>query len=102
MTVDAAFKALADPHRRTILGLVWSEEMSASEIAGFFDISRQAVSQHIGVLIDAELLELRREGTKRMYRSRRERVAELRSELDHFWASGLARLKSDAEASRDT
>lgn len=97
MAIDAAFRAIADPHRRTILRLVSNEELSASEIAANFTISRQAVSQHIGVLTDSGLLELRRDGTKHMYRSRREGVAELRAHLDDFWGSGLARLKADAE-----
>lgn len=98
MAVAAGFRAIADPSRREILRLVWSREMSASDIASNFDLTRQAVSQHIGVLVDAGLLDMRREGTRRLYRSRQDRVAELRSFLDEFWLSGLERLKADAEA----
>jgi DNA-binding transcriptional ArsR family regulator len=97
--MDAAFKALAEPRRREILRLVWSEELTASEIAArFSDISRPAVSQHLGVLREAQLLCERRSGTRRYYRSNQHELARLRAFLDDYWSSGLERLKVAAES----
>lgn len=94
---DAVLKALAEPRRREILGLVRASEMTAGEIAGRFDVTRPAVSQHLTVLKDAGLLNERREGAKRIYSARPEGLAGLREFLDEFWDHGLARLKHEAE-----
>ena len=53
---------ITEPRRREILRLVWDQERSASEIASHFAISFGAVSQHLGVLRRAGLIEGRREG----------------------------------------
>jgi DNA-binding transcriptional ArsR family regulator len=96
---DTAFKALAEPRRREILRLVWSEEMPASHIAARFgDITRSAVSQHLGVLREAELILERREGTRRLYRANQAQMAQLRSFLDGYWTDSLDRLRDLAEA----
>jgi len=91
-------RALAEPRRRDILRLVRDDELSAGVIASNFDVSRPAISQHIGVLKDAGLLDERRDGTRRLYRVRAQGFAELREFLDDFWGEGLARLKSAVEA----
>lgn len=97
--MDAAFKALAEPRRRTILRLVWSQELPAAEIAEQFpDVSRPAISQHLTVLKDAELITERRDGTRRLYSANTATMAELRSFLDDYWTSGLERLRDVAEA----
>ena len=68
--MDTAFKALAEPRRREILRRVWTEELPAAQIAaGFDDVTRSAVSQHLGVLREAELVIERRDGTRRLYRA---------------------------------
>ena len=97
--MDTAFRALAEPRRREILRLVWSEEMPASHIAARFDdVTRSAVSQHLGVLREAELILERREGTRRLYRANHVEMARLRSFLDDFWSDSLQRLRDLAEA----
>jgi DNA-binding transcriptional ArsR family regulator len=96
--VEAAVRALAEPRRREILRLVRDGELSAGAIASHFDVSRPAISQHLGVLKDAGLLDERRDGTRRLYRARPEGLAELREFLDEFWEVGLARLKRAAES----
>jgi len=89
--------ALAEPRRREILSLVRDKEMSAGEIASRFDVSRPAVSQHLGVLREADLLGERREGARRIYRARPEGLAGLRDFLDGFWTERLERLRLAAE-----
>jgi DNA-binding transcriptional ArsR family regulator len=97
--MDVALKAIAEPRRREILRLVWSKELPATDIASHFrDITRSAVSQHLGVLRNANLVCERRDGTRRLYRANVEEIENLRSFLDEYWAGGLSRLKSAAEA----
>jgi DNA-binding transcriptional ArsR family regulator len=97
--VDAALKALAEPRRRAILRLVWSQELAATDIADRFrDVTRPAISQHLAVLKDANLVTERRDGTRRMYRANPQTMAELREFLDDYWTSGLERLRTAAEA----
>lgn len=101
--MDAALKALAEPRRREILRLVWSEELPASEIAARFrDVTRPAISQHLGVLREAGLVSERRVGTRRLYRSNQDQLDKLRSFLDEYWTSGLDRLREAAEAAEAT
>ena len=97
--MDAALKALAEPRRRAILRLVWSQELPATDIADQFrDVSRPAISQHLAVLKDAKLVNERRDGTRRLYRANTDTMAELRAFLDDYWTSGLERLRDVAEA----
>jgi DNA-binding transcriptional ArsR family regulator len=98
--VDAAARALAEPHRRAILRLVRDREMTVTEIAGHFDISRPAISQHLRILGEADLVDVRPEGTRRHYRARPEGLRELRGWLDEFWSSRLDDLKREVEQER--
>lgn len=99
--MDAALKALAEPRRRAILRLVWSEELPATEIADRFDdVTRSAISQHLSVLKAADLVSERRDGTRRLYRANTGTMSELRSFLDDYWTSGLGRLRDAAEAAQ--
>jgi DNA-binding transcriptional ArsR family regulator len=100
--VDDALRAVADPTRRAILRLVRDDELPAGQIATHFPaISRPAVSQHLRVLQDAGLLDVRRDGNRRLYRWRREGLRDVASFVasfvDDMWADGLARLKAAAE-----
>ncbi len=97
--MDAALKAMAEPRRREILRLVWSEELAASEIATHFEVTRSAISQHLGVLREAHLVAERRDGTRRLYLANRQEMARLREFLDSYWTDGLGRLRDAAEAS---
>ncbi|MFQ5970860.1 MAG: ArsR/SmtB family transcription factor [Alphaproteobacteria bacterium] len=96
--MDAALRAIADPTRRRILGLVWRDERTAGDIASRFDISQPAISQHLKVLLDAGLITLRRAGTRRYYRANHEAMAAVRQLLEAFWAERLTALKREAEA----
>jgi DNA-binding transcriptional ArsR family regulator len=98
--MQAALEALAEPRRRAILRLVRDDEATAGAIAERFadEVSRPAVSQHLRVLREADLVSERREGTRRWYRARPEGFDELRCWLEEFWAEALERLKVEAEA----
>ena len=97
--MDAALKALAEPRRREILRLVWMDELPAAEIAARFDdVTRSAVSQHLGVLREAEMVIERRDGTRRLYRANQDEMVRLRRFLDEYWTGSLQRLQSLAES----
>lgn len=91
-------EAIVEPRRREILRLVRKEELSAGEIASrFADVTRPAVSQHLRVLRDAELVCERRDGTRRLYRARPGGFGSLREFLDLFWEERLDVLREEAE-----
>jgi DNA-binding transcriptional ArsR family regulator len=97
--MDAALKALAEPRRREILKLVWSQELPATAIAQRFpEVSRPAVSQHLRVLKEADLIVERRDGTRRLYVANTSTMKDLRAFLDDYWTAGLDRLRDAAEA----
>jgi DNA-binding transcriptional ArsR family regulator len=97
IAMDAALRAIAEPRRRRILELVGDHELSAGEIASHFEVTRPAISQHLGVLKEAGLVDERRNGTQRLYRVRPQGLAELRAFLDSFWDEKLETLKREAE-----
>src|SRR5207237_8373916 len=95
--MEAALRAISATRRRQILSLVRDGELSAGEIAGHFDVTRPAVSQHLNVLKEAGLVSERRNGTKRLYRARPEGPAQLKAFLAEFWDERRDALKAEAE-----
>jgi len=98
VSVLAKIQALSNETRFKIVDLVREREMTAGAIAKRFKLTRPAVSQHIGVLHDAGLLEERRDGARRLYVVRNEGFDELMAYVDRFWRPRLRRLKEAAEA----
>jgi DNA-binding transcriptional ArsR family regulator len=97
---DATLKALAEPRRRQILRLLGARDLSAGEVASHFDVTRPAISQHLGVLREAGLISERREGSRRIYSAMPERIDQLGDYLAGFWEEGLDALKQAAEQER--
>ena len=97
MSTDAALKALAEPHRRAILRLVREEAHSVREIAAHFDITQQAVSLHLKVLLEAGLVGVRRVGQRRLYLVDPDGMASLQDFFADLWPAGLDRLKHAVE-----
>jgi DNA-binding transcriptional ArsR family regulator len=89
-----------EPRRREILRLVWDRERSAGEIAGHFDRTFGAVSQHLTVLREAGFVIVRREGNRRYYLADHEGLGELRAVLEAMWATTLDRLAEAVEDDR--
>lgn len=67
MSLQSTFKALADPTRREILNLLKAGPRPAGDIAQQFSISAAAVSRHLSVLKDADLIRDTREGKYIIY-----------------------------------
>jgi DNA-binding transcriptional ArsR family regulator len=95
--MDTVARALAEPTRREILALIHGQELSVGEIAANFAVTRPAISQHLRVLQDADLVSVRSQGNRRYYQARPEGLGELRRWLESFWRSSLATLKVEIE-----
>lgn len=96
--MDMELRALADETRRSILALVWDEDRTAGEVAARFTMSRPGVSQHLRVLLDAGLVSVRGEGTRRYYRANQANLDRIRAAIAAFWDDRLRCLKLAAEA----
>ena len=90
-------QALSNETRFKIVNLVREREMTPGVIARHFKLTRPAVSQHIGILRDAGLLDERRVGAKRLYAINGQNFGELVEYVETFWRSRLRRLKHAAE-----
>ena len=87
-----ALQVVAEPRRREILRMVWTDELPAGDIAARFDVSFAAVSQHLGILRDAGFVSVRRDGRTRYYRADRKALGPLRPMLEKMWGDSLDRL----------
>ena len=97
MSAETALAALAEPRRRAILMLVRDEPHSVNEIAAHFDITQQAVSQHLQVLKEAGLVAVRPVGQRRLYAVRTEGLESARDLLAELWPQSLETLKRAVE-----
>jgi DNA-binding transcriptional ArsR family regulator len=95
--LDGALRALADGNRRRILSLVRDRAGAVGEIADRVSMSQQAVSHHLRVLRGAGLVTEQREGTRHLFRVRRDGLRVVEEFLDGFWPTHLAALKRAAE-----
>jgi DNA-binding transcriptional ArsR family regulator len=89
--------ALGDPTRRAILELLAERPRPVGELADQLPVSRPAVSQHLRVLSEADLVIARREGNRRIYQLDPSGVGAVRAYLDRFWNLALAAFKQAAE-----
>ena len=90
------FGAISHPARRRMLDLLVEADRSVNTIAGHFQMSRPAVSQHLRVLLDAGLVTEQRHGRERRYRLVPERLGPVRDWIAHyerFWDDHLQRLQ---------
>jgi DNA-binding transcriptional ArsR family regulator len=95
---QAALSALVEPRRRDILRIVRDQPRSAGEIGGHFDISQQAISQHLQVLTKAGLVDVQRAGARRLYVIKPDGLEALDQFLKDLWPAGLKRLKAAVES----
>ena len=84
------FAALADPTRRQIFDDLRARPQSVTELANDRPVSRPAVSQHLKVLENAELVFATPKGSHRIYATRPEGLDALRTYLNQMWDQALA------------
>jgi DNA-binding transcriptional ArsR family regulator len=90
------FAAISHPARRRMLDLLLEADSSVNTIAGHFQMSRPAVSQHLRVLLDAGLVTEERHGRERRYHLVPARLGPVREWIAHyerFWDDRLGRLQ---------
>ena len=90
------FTAISHPARRRMLDLLVEADRSVNTIAGQFQMSRPAVSQHLRILLDAGLVMEQRHGRERRYRLVPARLGPVRDWIAHyeqFWEDRLQRLQ---------
>ncbi|WP_421787506.1 ArsR/SmtB family transcription factor [Hyphobacterium sp.] len=102
--MQSVFKAIADPTRRRILGLLAEREMSIGEVAEQFDISRPAIAKHLHILEAGDLIRVEPRGRERVNRLNPlplRQVAEWLAFFDRYWDDKLDTLKTALEQYND-
>ena len=78
------FQAIADPTRRAILILIASQAMTPNAIAEHFDTARQAVSKHLRILTECELIKQEQKGREIYYQLEIDKMKEIDKWLEQF------------------
>jgi DNA-binding transcriptional ArsR family regulator len=89
------FQAIADPTRRAIIALIALQAMTPNAIAEHFETSRQAVSKHLHILTECELVTQEQKGREIYYRLEIEKMIEIDKWLEHvqeIWEGNFKRL----------
>jgi DNA-binding transcriptional ArsR family regulator len=94
------YQAIADPTRRAIINMVAFEPHNVNAIAEKFDVSRQAISLHIQMLIDCGLLAVKQQGRERICKAQLEQLEEVSAFVDQYrqhWESKLDSMETYLE-----
>ena len=90
------FQAIADPTRRAIIALIAVQAMTPNALAAHFDTSRQAVSKHLQILAECELVTQEQKGREIYYRLQIEKMKEIDEWLEQYrkiWESRYTQLE---------
>jgi len=94
---ESKLDALGDPTRRAILVRLLKGPMPVGELARNFPVSRPAISQHLRILKQANLVMDRPEGNRRLYQINPQGFDSLREYFDQFWSQALTAFKKKVE-----
>jgi DNA-binding transcriptional ArsR family regulator len=100
-TTSDAFNAVAEPRRREILNFLALQERSVGDIVDSLSMEQPSVSKHLRVLRDVDLVRVRRDGRRMLYRTNAEAIRPLHEWTEtfrKFWQHQLLRVKERAEA----
>jgi len=89
------FQAIADPTRRAIIALIAIQSMTPNALAEHFDTSRQAISKHLKVLTECEMVKQEYQGREIYYQLEIEKMKEIDRWLDQYrkiWESRFKEL----------
>lgn len=78
------FQAIADPTRRAIITLIALQAMTPNALAEHFDTTRQAVSKHLKILTECELVKQEQQGREIYYHLELEKMKEIDKWLEQF------------------
>lgn len=79
-----AFQAIADPTRRQIINLIAYQPLNLNAIAENFDVSRPAISQHIKILIECGLINIKKNGRERYCEAKLQPLNEVAQWLEQY------------------
>jgi DNA-binding transcriptional ArsR family regulator len=102
-TISDPFNAIAEPRRRHILEFIASDERSVNEIAQALELQQPSVSKHLQVLLNVNLVTVRRDGRRTLYRTNAETLRTIHDWSGMFaqhWRGQLRRIKAHAEGKR--
>lgn len=100
----STWSALADPHRRTALGLLLRQPRTVNELSDQLGLSQPGTSKHLRILREAGLVRVRPEAQRRVYELEPAPLAELLEWLEPyraFWEQRLDALERHLDASTD-
>ena len=103
-TTSDAFNAVAEPRRREILSYLALRERPVGDIVATLGFEQPSVSKHLRVLRDVGLVDVRRDGRQKLYRTNAEAIRPLHEwagTFERFWQHQLSRIKERAEQKRD-
>ena len=89
------FQAIADPTRRAIIALIAMQAMTPNALAERFDTSRQAISKHLRILTECELVTQEHQGREIYYRLEIEKMKEIDKWLEQYrkiWEARFSQL----------
>ena len=89
------FQAIADPTRRAIIALIALQAMTPNAIAEHFDTTRQAVSKHLRILTECELLKQEHQGREIYYQLEIDKMKQIDQWLEQFrkiWETRFSQL----------
>lgn len=95
--MGSSWKALADDNRREILLLLKKKEMTPTEVVEHFNFTLPAVSAHLRVLKEADLITEKKQGKNRFYSLNRDKSLELIKFLEEMYDYKLSSLKEYVE-----
>ena len=93
---------LSEPNRRRLLELLSTGEQTVSQLAAQFGVTRSAISQHLGVLSNAGLVQARQVGRFRYYRLDQVGMSALRDALEIFGHMSSKNWRPSGRRSEDT
>lgn len=99
-TTSDAFNAVAEPRRREILTYLAPQERCVGEIVARLQLRQPSVSKHLRVLRDVGLVQVRRDGERKLYRTNSAAIRPIYDwtrTFERFWSSQLNRIKERAE-----
>ncbi|MBT3989306.1 MAG: winged helix-turn-helix transcriptional regulator [Rhodospirillaceae bacterium] len=97
MTYGNIFLALGDPTRRSVLEALRHQPMTVGMLAKQMPVSRPAVSQHLKILKEAELVTVTPKGASNEYALNRKGLDEIRAWLDSMWDDSLEAFKAHVD-----
>ena len=99
-TTSDAFNAVAEPLRREILSYLAPRERAVGDIVARLGVRQPSVSKHLSVLLRVGLVQVRRDGRRKLYRTHTAAIRPLHdwtSTFERYWGDQLHRIKERAE-----